>query len=177
MHDGISSRGDFVPTLPHKCLLPSVRKTSLSPGPQGLGLGLFLPSILYAAPTGGSSGQLRCQREPWYNQGAAFRPLSGPPQRPLPPAPWPLLGGRKLDVLCSQDPDSQWPNAPFLSLLHHSSLSTSYSCLAALPSSLGPPSCASASQVATKWTSKSSLTSFPCWGTGCHSGHTGEGGC
>ena len=52
-----------------------------------------------------------------------------------------------------------------------------YSCLEALPSSLGPPSCPSASQVAAKWTSKSSLASFPPWGTGCHSGHTGEGGC
>ena len=44
MHDGISSRGDFVLTLPHKCLLPSVRKTSLSPGPQGAGF-WSLPSF------------------------------------------------------------------------------------------------------------------------------------
>lgn len=107
MHDGISSRGDFVPTLPHKCLLPSVRKTSLSPGPQGLGLGLFLPSILYAAPTGGSSGQLRCQREPWYNQGAAFRPLSGPPQRPRSPAP--------LSGPCHLLPGHSWADESWMS--------------------------------------------------------------
>lgn len=83
MHGGISSRADFVPTLPRKCLLPSVRKTGCSPASPGLGWGLFLPSILYAAPTGGSSGRVRCQREPWHSQEPPSGPSAAPATRSL----------------------------------------------------------------------------------------------
>lgn len=68
-----------MPTLPHKCFLPSGRKTSHSPGPQRLSPGLFLPSILYAVAAGGSSRWMRCQRQPPAQVGShLLAPLIGP---------------------------------------------------------------------------------------------------
>lgn len=99
------------------------------------------------------------------------------PQRP--PATRSLATPRLMTAGCPVFPGSRFSMAECPLSLPPPSLFTvpPYSCLAALPSSLGPPSCPSASQVAAKWTSKSSLASFRLWGTGCHSGHAGEGGC